>query len=400
MKAVIQAGITTTKRWLSGTESAATIQNRPCPINAPDVQGVAALPARQSVRREKPCDIDRVPVAGDDAVWDDFVAANDHGHHEQCSWYGLIRKSYGYRCDRAILRDGGEIVAGVQVLSQWTPIGRFAIVKRGPYARNDNPELLDGIVRQLIKLAHERSFVSLRVDTLLPQSAVREALARHGFFATSEWSPPTQSLVMPVAQNDEQLLSSMKQKGRYNVRVAQRHGVTVQVGDSRSIDEFFDLHTMSAFTNDFPVFPRLYYHYLWETFGKHGRLQHFVAYHNEKPVAAIFNTIVGDHMIYGWGGVHRGDEEKKLMANYLLHHRAMCWARDHGCTTYDLCGVTQFKRKLAPATVHWPLPMRMFFGRARATRRKLLEQSWCNQMLRRGVHCAARRLGLQPKLPW
>ena len=207
---------------------------------------------------------------------------------------------------------------------------------------------------------------------------------------------------------DDELLARMTQKGRYNIRLAMRCDVDIRVGDVCPMDDFYHLHKMTAEHQHFPIFPIEYYDYLWRTFGASGRVQYFVAYYNDRPIATAFNTLVGQHMLYGWGGIHRGDYERKLMAGYLLHFRAMGWARDHGCTHYDLGriaetsrpGITQFKTRIAPVRFHWPVPMRKYYGPLRALRPVASDFAWSNSLLRRSVNHIARRLGLSPKMPW
>jgi lipid II:glycine glycyltransferase (peptidoglycan interpeptide bridge formation enzyme) len=340
--------------------------------------------------------------------WDQFVVANLFGHHEQSSGHALTRHQYGFKSDRVEVRQGGRLVAGAQVLSRATPVGRMALVLRGPLAERDDPQLLHEAITELDRLARERAYVSLVVESFFPQEALRSALAEHGFRADESWRGRFYAVRRRVDLSDEDILGSMEEKGRYNTRLASRKGVEVTAADSASLSDFYGLHQMTAEHQGFPVFPRTYFEYLWDLFGTRGRMQLFVATARGKPIGAIYNTIVGDQMLYGWGGMHRGDVERKLMANYLLHFRAMGWARDHGCRWYDLGsisragqgGVTQFKTRLASDKVYWPSPMRKWYGPFAPARDGLSRIAWSNPSLRRGVEWAAWRAGLKQKLPW
>ena len=125
-------------------------------------------------------------------------------------------------------------------------------------------------------------------------------------------------------------------------------------------------------------------------------------------MAALFNTIVGDYMLYGWGGIERGDEARKLLANYLLHFQAMSWARKHGCKYYDMVGIseqtmsglTQFKTRIAPERIRWPATMWKFYGGLGPMRSWLTEAAWSAPYVRRQVLRASRRFGLRPQMPW
>lgn len=361
--------------------------------------GMHAKPASVRQRPEGLHAFDHVHGASD-AEWDAFLAAHRGGHHEQTSEYGRLRSRFGYQCDRVVVRDAGRIIAGVQALAQATPLGRYAIVHRGPLAINDDPHVLRQVVSALEELARQRSYVSLRIDTFPTQVAVREALEERGFSPDGSWESKTSSVVIPLSYTDDEILGRMKPKGRYNLRVAQRAGVEVVPGDASAIDDFYELYRRSAIHSGFATFPRTYFDYLWQLFGRANRVRHFVAYCNWHPIAAIMNSVVNGHMLYCWGGIHRGVRERKMMANYLLHHQAMRWARDHGCSHYDLVGVTQFKKQLGCEVIQSPLPLRKFYGLGAPIRRMLMQKTWTNSMLRRGTMKTLNHMGLRQRMPW
>lgn len=192
----------------------------------------------------------------------------------------------------------------------------------------------------------------------------------------------------------------MKPKGRYNIRVAERSGVTVHRDDATALDDFYALHLSTAAHHGFPVFPREYFDHVWRMFGATGRAQLFLACHREKPIAAILNTIAGGRAYYGRGGVDRDPAHRKLMANYLLHVGAMQRARVHSCTHYDLVGVTEFKENLGRDEIRWPPPLRKHYGTMIGLRGALTEFFWSNTVMRRIVDAIARKKKLRLRLPY
>lgn len=332
--------------------------------------------------------------------WDAFLASHPGAHHEQSSRFGSNRELYGYRCERVVLRGQKKIIGGAQIMVQATPVGRLGMILRGPLAVNDDPATMAATVAKIDELARQRGYASLRVETFPTQAAARRALEDAGFAAGTAWFGRRPSQTVLLECSDELLLAQMKAKGRYNTRLASRNGVTIEVGDTASLADFYHLHQMTAAHQGFPVFPKAYYEYLWRVFGPRRLVQHFLAYHHGKPVAAIFNALVDGRMYYCAGGLHRGPAERRLMANYLLHFQAMGWARDHGCSHYDLVGVTPFKEKIAPELIHWPLPLRKYYGPGRLLRRHLTTVAWEKATLRRGVERIAAKLGLKQPMPW
>lgn len=343
----------------------------------------------------KPFDLNAV-----DCEWDKFVARSPHGHHEQSSAYAKERERYGFRTQRVVVNGSRGIVAGAQCLIRRTTIGRLGIVQRGPLADSDDPRYLDQVVRSIDLMAVADRLLAVRVDLFPTQCAPMDALERHGFKQSTAWIGKRHSRLVNLSQSDSEILEQMRTKGRYNLRLAERKGVVVNEANEDAIDAFYSLHCESSQHHSCPVFPIEYFRYVWKAFVGTGRAAAFVASYRGQPVAAIVNTIVGGRTYYGWGGLDRRPEHARLMANYLLHFRAMQWAREYGCTHYDLCGDTEFKRKLGGEAIQWPLPLRKFYGPLAKVRKSMVEFCGTRPRLRRFVDRAAARIGYRPRMPY
>lgn len=334
-----------------------------------------------------------------DEQWDFFVASHPLGHHEQSSQYALRREAFGYKSIRIAIRRAGRVVGGAQMLVQRSPIGTLATLPCGPLAIDDDMAILLEVTDQLDRMARRLSWVSIRVNTLPPHTASRQALAMAGFEPSQSWSGSHASIVNSLNFSNEALVAQMDKKHRYHIRCAQRAGVEVRAGAADSVAEFAELHRLTAEHHQFPCYSLDYFEYLWKIFGPKSRVQHFVAYLGDVAVAGAFNTIVGSHMIYGWGGLRREPKYEKLMASYLVHVFAMQWAREHGCTHYDFSGNSVFKRKFAGSEVCWPAPYRKYYGRFAGLRRSLARATWSNRPLRRCTERLASAMGLRTRMP-
>ena len=335
----------------------------------------------------------------EDRQWDDFLKICHYCHHEQSSQFAANRQEYGYRCDRIVVRDGETIVGGAQILVQSTPLGKLAHIQRAPLAIDDDPRILRQVVRKLEEMAIANGYRSVRIDLFPHQTRAFKALEAAGFVCSSLWSSAMNSVVVPLNFTEEELLARMHKKVAYEVRRARNKGALVLTDSENAVDEFYDLHQATASHQEFPIFPREYFTYLWRTFGQTGKVQPFVAYYHDKPIAALFNTIVGNHMYFGWGGMSRDSEAKKIRVNYLLHMTAMAWARKHGCTRYDFAGTQPFKKWFAVDIVEWPHALRKVYGPAAAWRWKMMHISDNSPFIKRAVKKASYELGLTPRMP-
>jgi lipid II:glycine glycyltransferase (peptidoglycan interpeptide bridge formation enzyme) len=142
-------------------------------------------------------------------------------------------------------------------------------------------------------------------------------------------------LIVDLQNDEEQILSRMHQKTRYNIRLAQRRGVSVRPWTNleafgRMVQETAD---REAFGSHVPS----YYQKAYDLFHPEGSCELFVAEVEDQPVAAIMVFASSKRAWYFYGA--STTRHRNLMPNYLLQWEGMRWARNRDCTQYDLWGV-------------------------------------------------------------
>lgn len=165
---------------------------------------------------------------------------------------------------------------------------------------------------------------------------------------------PADSVVINLQADDEALLAAMKPKWRYNIRLADKKGVSVSEEGQDAIDVFYDLYVLTARRDRIVLHPKQYYAKLFElcakyrsetpvadhgTGGKEPRpdLLLWVARHEGQALAAIMVLQYGRTATYLYGA--SSDTKRNLMPAYALQWAAMRNARDSACQVYDMYGI-------------------------------------------------------------
>ena len=146
---------------------------------------------------------------------------------------------------------------------------------------------------------------------------------------------PPRTMIIDLSGNEEEILARMKQKTRYNIRLAMKKGVAV-----RAWDDIESFHKMMLVTGDrdrFGVHSLEYYRCAYELFHPTGMCELLVAEFEERPLAALMVFARGRRAWYFYGA--STEEERNRMPTYLLQWEAMKWAKARGCEEYDLWGV-------------------------------------------------------------
>ncbi|RLC83463.1 MAG: methicillin resistance protein [Chloroflexi bacterium] len=277
-------------------------------------------------------------------AWDRFVVAHPHRHILQTSPWGALKAQFGWAAERVGLARDGEPVAGAQVLYRRLPagLGHLAYTPKGPlvdWADDENGEQLTALLAILDRAARSRGAIVLTVEPDLPDESVhRERLRELGFCPSLFGSlQPRRTLIVDISPGEEAILAAMKQKTRYNIRLAARKGVTVREATEADLPAFHALMAITAARDRFGVHTPAYYEAAYRLFVPRGWARLLLAEVEGKPVAALMIFALPPRAWYFYGA--SGDVHREKMPTYLLQWEAIRWAKSLGCTTYDLWGV-------------------------------------------------------------
>jgi len=186
---------------------------------------------------------------------------------------------------------------------------------------------------------------------------------------------PEATRIIDLTLNEDDLLGQMRPKGRYNIHLAEKHGV--HVAPSGDVQAFARLAEETARRDGFRGHSQAFYerflNYLPGAFL-------LLAYPPSEPAVTPSSSLRSSERIEGAGllGVTWGttglyyygassDRHRELMAPYLLQWEAMKVCKARGCIAYDLfgiapagaidhpwAGVSAFKAKFGGEVVTYP----------------------------------------------
>jgi len=128
----------------------------------------------------------------------------------------------------------------------------------------------------------------------------------------------------------------MKQKTRYNIRLAEKKGVTVRQGTAADIAPFIRLMRQTGERDGFGIHDAQYYRAAFELFAP-DQASLLVAEFEGRPLAGAMVFALGRTAAYFYGA--SSDEERPRMPAYAIQWAAMRWAKARGCATYDMWGI-------------------------------------------------------------
>lgn len=158
---------------------------------------------------------------------------------------------------------------------------------------------------------------------------------------------PYKHVIMPFTQilslhkSEAEILSSMHEKCRYNIRLSEKRWVTISraLQTEENIDTWMKLLRETTERDSFASNGRKYYQIFLEEISKKGNGEMLFAYFEWKVIAAVIIVYTTSKAIYYYGASSSKKEDRKQMAPYLLQWHAILEAKKRHIPLYDFLGV-------------------------------------------------------------
>ncbi|MFU8826702.1 MAG: lipid II:glycine glycyltransferase FemX [Brevefilum sp.] len=361
---------------------------------------------------------------------DQWNRAVEHlsGAHALQTWqWGQVKNRFGWTPYPLVWRDDeGAVCAAALVLTRRVGLVGLNLplnvmyVPRGPLLDWGQEDLVVQVLDDLACFARDNQAIFLKIDPDLPVGfgppddaeardhpaglRVREALSHRGWRFSAEQIQFRNTVTVDLTAGEDDLLMRMKSKTRYNIRLAERRGVTVRPGGLADIDLLYQMYAHTALRDDFTIRGKVYYQAVWETFFQAGLAEPLIAEVDGQPVGGAVIFRFGGRAWYMHG--MSLDAHREKMFTYRLQWEAMLRAKAAGCYTYDmwgapdefteddpLWGVYRFKDGFGGQVVRtlgaWDLPIRswMYTGYCQVLPRILdIMRTRGKTMTKRSVH--------------
>jgi len=333
--------------------------------------------------------------------WNEWVASLPGAHILQTWEWAQIKAQYGWRPDPYVWFDENDkVVAATMLLQRGIPLRGFSARMRviyapkGPLLDWGDAILRDCVMGDLARLARKLGGIFIKIDpdvdlgTGIPgeESAREEPLGQTvvldlknaGWLFSDEQVQFRNTVLVDLHPDEQALLAAMKQKTRYNIRLAGRRGVRVRPGSQADLGALYRLYIETSARDGFAIRDEAYYRSVWTSFMQAGMAEPLLAEVDGEIVAAVIVFYFASRAWYLYG-MSRAEHREK-MPNYLLQWEAMRRARANGCLIYDLWGapdvfdekdalwgVFRFKEGFGGQVVRrigaWDLPVRPWLYR-------------------------------------
>jgi len=216
---------------------------------------------------------------------------------------------------------------------------------RGPiYKQSGNPvEVLEFLFQEIKKLNEPALFLRFEILEFKADEFKKIASPEKPLlFKKTINLQPAKTLLLDLKKSTEELLKEMHQKTRYNIRLAEKHGVVIKEGKADELKEFWRLLKTTGERDNFRLHPFSHYEKLMALNNQApGFIKLYFAQVEGKNIAAGIFSFYGDKVTYLHGA--SDNEFRNLMSPYLLQWSLIKYAQAAGYLYYDFYGIDEKK---------------------------------------------------------
>jgi peptidoglycan pentaglycine glycine transferase (the first glycine) len=257
--------------------------------------------------------------------WESFFRSHPNASFLQSPSWGDVKEEFGWHAVKILQGD-----TGAQLLIKHGPLGMvIGYIPKGPLGKITPEFALD-----LLSVAKKKHCFLVTVEADAWENDVGWITSGISY-REGRNIQPRRTIVISLKGSEEEWLARMKQKTRYNIRLAQKKEVAVT--ESSDIGLFYDLMTATGVRDGFGIHSHDYYQKVYSSFQPYGNCTILLAFFEGRPLGAIMAIAQGTQAWYIYGASN--DIERNRMPTYLLQWEAMRWAARKGCETYDLWGI-------------------------------------------------------------
>lgn len=274
--------------------------------------------------------------------YNNFLIVKEFSPFQQSWQWGEFQKEYGRKVFRLGVKEGENIQLTAQLIKMPLPLGKsYFYCPRGPVLRTEDvtqnsSSAMAVFIDQVKRLAKQEKAILFRFDPAWQE--MPSQIKKKFQLKKADPIQPQDTLVLNLNKSEDELLSQMKSKTRYNIRLAKRKDVTVRAStDQKDIEIFLDLVKSTYKRQIIKPHPDQYYRQMFQVLAVQGVLKIYIAEFNNKPLVANIVITFGQTATYVHGA--SSEEHKNVMAPHLTQWQAIKDAKQAGVRQYDFFGI-------------------------------------------------------------
>ncbi|MDO8676714.1 MAG: peptidoglycan bridge formation glycyltransferase FemA/FemB family protein [Candidatus Azambacteria bacterium] len=277
------------------------------------------------------------------------LSTSENAPFTQARIFGKWQEMMGRKVIRFEIRNHSEIIGFFQIIKYSLPFEQsFLYVPHNFIVTHDN-KFLEEFYKKLFEIGKEEGAMFVRFNQFLRTENNFEKYFNSSTLLTikkvpsygyqSSYFQPKFEWILNLEKSEEEILNGMHPKTRYNIGLAERKGISIEIiggNFEQYFNDFYKLLEQTAKRDSFGLHPKIYYRNIFETLNSENAFLAVARYDNNILLANLV-LLYGNTAYFIFGG--SSDEYKNLMAPHLAHWESIKESKNRGFKFYNFGGV-------------------------------------------------------------
>jgi lipid II:glycine glycyltransferase (peptidoglycan interpeptide bridge formation enzyme) len=242
------------------------------------------------------------------AEWNQYLQKYPNAHLLQTGEWGELKSAFGWTPVRLVNGD-----AGVQILFRKLPLGfTIGYIPKAVISKQwtvDSGQF--SVFSEIDSVCKHNRAIFLKIEPDLWDDQKPDTWNLKLETSVQNIQPP-RTIIVDISGTEEEILARMKQKTRYNIRLAEKKGVILRVGTKEDFGLLYKMYAETSVRDGFVIRDEGYYQTVWKIFmdSHEPACEPLIAEVNGEPVAAIFVFFFAGRAYYVYGMSRNAHREK------------------------------------------------------------------------------------------
>jgi lipid II:glycine glycyltransferase (peptidoglycan interpeptide bridge formation enzyme) len=265
-------------------------------------------------------------------------------HPLQSFEWGEFRKQTGVKVVRKGVFEGEKLKTAIQVTIHPIPKLKYRV---GYFPKGTVPDKEQ--IKALKEIGEENNCLMIKMEPNVSRKINKDESKSKSFEAVDKFLINSgcqkgrplftkHTFQLDLTKSEEELMSLMEGKTRYNVRLAQKKGVEVVLDNSDNSFKWFLnlLFEKTVKRQGFYAHTPKYFEKMWQILNPSGITKLLRASYNGQTLAVFMVFVFGETIYYPYGASTR--KNKELMSPNLLMWELIKYGKRVGCSQLDMWG--------------------------------------------------------------
>lgn len=278
-------------------------------------------------------------IIDDKNEWEHFLSQHQEANFLQSWYWGEFHEALGKDFERIGFYRDNTLIGVMLAVIESARRGKYLTVPAGPIINWEDKSLVSAAFAEMKNIALLNKCVFIRIrPQLLENETSQQIFKANGARDAQMHLHAELTSRLAITKSEEELLMQMRKSTRYEIRKAEKTGVTIETSqNAKDVKQFYEYQLDTAKRQKFVPFSYNFFLEQFKVFFAADKAFLYTAKYEGKILAQAFIIFYGNEAVYHYGV--STEEGRRYPGAYLIQWEAIKEAKRRGMKYYNFWGV-------------------------------------------------------------